>query len=273
MRFLYVTDLHGNEKKYRAILELAREREVTLVVNGGDMLPKGGDMHADQARFLDTFLDAHLAEYDAAGIQHICCLGNDDLRVHDEPFAAMCERHPLTVNLAQARIEFGGYEWIGMNWVDDYPFRLKDRCRLDAPDATVGVQLGTALLSRPNGFDEVEDWEAYVETLPSIEHELADLPEPGDPERTVYVIHAPPVDLGLDVCAHGQAVGSHAVRRFIEARQPLLTLHGHIHESPEMSAAWRNRLGRTWCVQPGQLGRLAFALIDLASMKMERIVA
>ncbi len=33
-------------------------------------------------------------------------------------------------------------------------------------------------------------------------------------------------------------VGSMAVRRFIESRQPMLTLHGHIHES-----AWK---GQKW---------------------------
>jgi len=35
------------------------------------------------------------------------------------------------------------------------------------------------------------------------------------------------------------AVGSIAVRRFIEERQPLLTLHGHIHESARLTGDWR----------------------------------
>ena len=40
-------------------------------------------------------------------------------------------------------------------------------------------------------------------------------------------------------------VGSIAVRRFIEARQPLLTLHGHVHESSRLSGSWRERIGAT----------------------------
>jgi uncharacterized protein len=40
-------------------------------------------------------------------------------------------------------------------------------------------------------------------------------------------------------------VGSIAVRRFIEARQPSVTLHGHIHESARLTGAWQDRIGRT----------------------------
>jgi Icc-related predicted phosphoesterase len=40
-------------------------------------------------------------------------------------------------------------------------------------------------------------------------------------------------------------VGSIAVQRFIESQQPLLTLHGHIHESSTLSGSWRDLIGRT----------------------------
>lgn len=40
-------------------------------------------------------------------------------------------------------------------------------------------------------------------------------------------------------------VGSIAIRRFIEARQPLLTLHGHIHESSRITGSWKDSLGKT----------------------------
>ena len=40
-------------------------------------------------------------------------------------------------------------------------------------------------------------------------------------------------------------VGSIAVRRFIEERQPLVTLHGHIHESTRLTGSWRDTIGRT----------------------------
>jgi Icc-related predicted phosphoesterase len=40
-------------------------------------------------------------------------------------------------------------------------------------------------------------------------------------------------------------VGSIAIKRFMESRQPLLTLHGHIHESARLTQSWRDRIERT----------------------------
>lgn len=94
-----------------------------------------------------------------------------------------------------------------------------------------------------------------------IEEIVAGLP---DPSRAIFNFHAPPVDSTLDTCPMldpatdppsqvvrgGQPVlygaGSTAVRSALQRHQPLLGLHGHIHES--QSAA---RIGRTQCINPG----------------------
>jgi Icc-related predicted phosphoesterase len=86
----------------------------------------------------------------------------------------------------------------------------------------------------------------------------------GDHAKVIFNFHAPPVDSTLDTCPMldastdppsqivrgGQPVlygaGSTAIRASIERFQPMLGLHGHIHES--QAAA---RLGRTVCVNPG----------------------
>ncbi len=83
-------------------------------------------------------------------------------------------------------------------------------------------------------------------------------------ERAIFNFHVPPVDSTLDTCPMldwstspptqivkaGQAVlhgaGSKAVRKAIEAHQPLLSLHGHIHESGGVV-----KIGRTISVNPG----------------------
>ena len=49
-------------------------------------------------------------------------------------------------------------------------------------------------------------------------------------------------------------VGSRAIRSFVAAQQPRLVLSGHIHESPRISGAWRDQVGRTPVVNPGQFG-------------------
>ncbi len=117
-----------------------------------------------------------------------------------------------------------------------------------------------------------------------IEEQVAGLP---DLSRAIFNFHAPPVDSTLDTCPlldpstdpptqvvrGGQPVlhgaGSTSVRRALESHQPLLGLHGHIHES--QSAA---RIGRTRCINPGSEygeGVLRGCLISIAEGKVHAI--
>ncbi len=106
-----------------------------------------------------------------------------------------------------------------------------------------------------------------------------------DLNRCIFNFHDPPVDSTLDTCPMldwstdpptpivkaGQIVmhgaGSQSVRKAIEDYQPLLGLHGHIHES--MSVA---KIGRTTCINPGSEygeGRLRGCLINLSAGQVE----
>src|SRR3990167_1067848 len=207
-KILFVTDLHGNIPKYRRVFEAAIKHGVAAVVNGGDMLTLDGDLHGSQRDFIEGFLSPYFAGYEKAGIYHLGFLGNDDLKIHDDVFDETCRKYKHVVNLAQRRFELNGFEFVGMNWVADYPFRLKDRCRRDGPGYVFQEQFGTGLLSTPEGFRELDDWPAYAATLPAIEDELAALPRPADAARAIYVIHTPPFGLGLDVTTSGGQVGS-----------------------------------------------------------------
>ncbi len=86
---------------------------------------------------------------------------------------------------------------------------------------------------------------------PSIAEGLAALATRSDPARTIYVCHAPPADTPLDQMPREKHVGSKAMRAFIEHHRPLLTLHGHIHEAPQLSGRYAVQMGATWCVNPG----------------------
>ena len=268
--FLYVTDLHGNRRKYERTFALAAESGAWLVVNGGDMFPHGR-MHEDQEAFLREYLDPHFARYQAAGIRYFGFPANDDLRAHDARFEEICSRYPLVENLAGKKVAAGPYEFFGFNLVTDFPFRLKDRARMDSKEFVFPSQSGSGILSVPGGWEEIPDWTAYARTLPTIAEELAVLPRPDDPGRAVYVIHGPPAGMGLDVVRGGLPVGSPATTRFIETVRPLLTLHGHIHESPEESGVWMSRLGETVCIQPGQSAAgLTVVVGNLAEMRFDR---
>lgn len=69
-----------------------------------------------------------------------------------------------------------------------------------------------------------------------------------DADNFILVSHAPPVKTSTDRLVNGKHVGSAAVRAFIEEKQPLLCLTGHIHESRA-----QDYLGRTLVLNPGML--------------------
>jgi Icc-related predicted phosphoesterase len=103
-----------------------------------------------------------------------------------------------------------------------------------------------------------------------------------DPRRAIFMIHVPPHDSGLDeaplldenlrpTISAGDVlrgpVGSTAVRRIIETYQPVLSVHGHIHES-----GGERRIGETLCINPGSeanAGILRGYLIDIGKKGIE----
>ncbi len=272
MKVLYVTDLHGVKWKYEKILEIAKELQVKVVVNGGDMTPKNNNLFL-QDKFISQYLNDYFYRFNSAKIHYLCYLGNDDLKIFDKLFDDICSKYPFIHHLAQRKYKIGGYEFIGMNWIVDCPFRLKDRCRMDTDDYIFQDQLGTALLSTCNGWNEIGNWFNYAKTLPTIEEELNQLVFPNNMKKSVYVIHMPPSKLGLDRCYDGMEVGSNAIYNFFKKHQPKLSLHGHIHESPDVTKKWYAKLGNTICIQPGQLHDLTYVLIDLSTdMKFDRVI-
>jgi uncharacterized protein len=103
-----------------------------------------------------------------------------------------------------------------------------------------------------------------------------------DPRRAVFMIHVPPHDSGLDTApildenlrptiSAGDVlrgpVGSTAVRRIVEDHQPVLAIHGHIHES-----GGERKIGNTLCINPGSEanhGILRGYLVDIGKKGIE----
>ena len=269
MKIIYTTDLHGDTDKYRQLEEVTFDFGADVVVNGGDLLPHGDA--AAQKLFITTDLAPHVCKFNDHSIHYLAQLGNDDRRVCDRPFDALCRNIKYTHNLEQRCVTINNeIDFIGMNYVVDYPFRLKDRCQLDKAGDEIGLQYGTGLLSMDNESEyyEIDDWARYISNLRSIEDDLKLLPKP---ERdAIYVFHQPPSKIGLDVCYGDRKVGSDAVREFLMAEDAKYSLHGHIHESPVMSGIWKARLGNTECIQPGQLTGLTYVTIDTESGNIDR---
>jgi Icc-related predicted phosphoesterase len=106
-----------------------------------------------------------------------------------------------------------------------------------------------------------------------------------DPSRTIFNIHVPPRGTGIDtvqqvdsdlrpVFKGGHPVqipaGSAAVSNAIRLYQPLLGLHGHIHEGKGTT-----KIGRTLCINPGSeysSGRLHGVLVDIEGAKIQNFL-
>jgi hypothetical protein len=99
-----------------------------------------------------------------------------------------------------------------------------------------------------------------------------------DKSHAIFNLHCPPYQSGLDEAPaidadlrllHGgralRPVGSTAVRKAIEKHQPLISLHGHIHESKGAI-----KIGKTLAINPGSAyeeGMLMGAIIQLDPKK------
>lgn len=90
MKILYVTDLHGDNNKYRKSLEIAMKQEIRVIVNGGDMLPKLGERHTEQPLFIKGFLSNYFSILQEHNITYLNMLGNDDLLSVDNLFEQTC---------------------------------------------------------------------------------------------------------------------------------------------------------------------------------------
>lgn len=67
------------------------------------------------------------------------------------------------------------------------------------------------------------------------------------------------------------------IYEFLQEKQPLLSLHGHIHESPDTEKGkWINQIFDTTCVQTGQTelndSEMVYAEIDLKHKEYKRQV-
>jgi len=301
MKVFFATDIHGSETCWRKFLNAAAFYKADLVVLGGDVTGKmmvpivahpghwqvtvrgqeyrletqqelddiqrqirnSGSYPAivspdelqqlskeegavdrrftvEMTQSLDRWLD--MADGKLRGGEIPCILngGNDDIWEIDD----IIERSPC-VSFAEGKvIDLDGFQLVSMGWTNPTPW---DTFR-EAPEPELAAKI-----------------EAVASRVP-------------DMERTIFNFHAPPYGTGLDEAPaldatlrpmHGGAVmkpvGSTAVRDAIAKYQPMLSVHGHIHESRGVK-----KMGRTLAINPGSVygdGVLQGALLDLNAKK------
>ena len=273
MNCLFASDLHGHRGRYRRLVERMAAEVPDLVLLGGDLLPGGwlldaggsGDDFA-QGFLLPTFAELRGrmgGSYPRVGF----ILGNDDPRAA-LPELLAGEEAGLWRHLHMTALDLPGFTVLGYACVPPSPFGLKDWERYD-----VSRHVDPGCLSPEEGVRTVPV-DPHEIRWGTITRELEALTTGHDPAHTVLLCHAPPYQTTLDRAAlDGRTVdhvpldvhvGSVALRRFIEQRQPLATLHGHIHESARLTGRWLDRLGGTVMISAAHDGpELALVRLDL----------
>ncbi len=301
MKIFFATDIHGSEVCWRKFLNAAAFYKADLVVLGGDVTGKmmipitayqgywqvtvRGQLHrldtqqeleeiqrqirnsgsypaivtpdelqvlsteegavdrrftAEMTQSLDRWLD--MADGKLRGGQIPCILngGNDDIWEIDD----IIDSSPCVEFGEGKNLDLGGFQLVSMGWTNPTPW---DTFR-EAPEDELAAKI-----------------EAVASQIP-------------DMEKAIFNFHAPPYGTGLDEApaldaslrpTHGGAVmkpvGSIAVRDAILKHQPMLSVHGHIHESRGIK-----RMGRTLAINPGSVygdGVLQGALLELNEKK------
>ena len=295
-KVFFATDLHGSEVCWKKFLNAARFYDADVLICGGDMTGKaivpivqenghftvalaGEDMkvEADQVgeiegqirrrgyyplrmtverlheldqdadKRAECFQEVMLAGVDrwmglaadklrGTGVRCFVCPGNDDEMEVDEVV-----RRAEAVELGEGRlVEIDGFTMISTGWSNPTPWNTHRE-------------------------------ESEEQLAKRIEAMAAKVP---DPARAIFNLHCPPYRSGLDEAPaidadlkllHGgralRPVGSTAVREAIERHQPLISLHGHIHESKGAV-----KIGKTLSINPGSAyeeGMLMGAIVQL----------
>lgn len=245
MKFLFTADLHGNELQYRKIFRYLNENNLDFLVLGGDLSPKSKNKRnpEDQRDFFNSFL-FNLTK--TSKTKTLLILGNDDYR-QNLNFLKENERSNNYKILGRP-YDANGYFFAGYSYVPYTPFVWKDWERRDLESDTLRNLRKDVLKEGKLDFDKpyniLEDFSKH-----SIEDDLKHLCHGADTHKLILITHTPPIntvcDLMKDKNGRLRHIGSKAVRLFIEKNQPLLTLHGHIHDSVKNSKKYMQYIGKT----------------------------
>jgi len=298
----YVADLHGSEKCFRKFVNAGKFYRVDALILGGDVTGKALvplvrlEDGSYEARFLGRTEIARDEKELAILEGQIRFNGFYPFRTDSEELGQLAadpvrrEEHfqrvisaavRQWVALADERLQGTGVACLVMPGNDDGEFVgeiLSEGRTLINPEGRT-IELGPyQMLSY--GWSNITPWKTYRELPePELGAKIEGMIPPGaDMRKMVFNFHCPPyasnldeapeIDADLNVKEAGRSlipVGSTAVRDAIMKHQPLLSLHGHIHEAKGTA-----RLGKTLCINAGSLyeqGVLQGVVVELDAKK------
>jgi Icc-related predicted phosphoesterase len=281
----YASDVHGSDVCWRKFVNARQFYKVDALVMGGDLTGKAvvpiaraadgayratflGEVHDGPPEDLDRLLGA--IRYNGmypwlAAPEEITAAAGDAVLQGEVFERAMLDELRRWMDLTRAKLGEDAARVYAMAGNDD-PWSVDEVLAegLGAgfcDERVVALPSGQPLVSC--SYANRTPWDSPRE-LPEddLYAKLRGLLEQvADPATCILNAHVPPFDSGLDRATeldadfrpvlrggvpHEIPVGSHAVRQIIEEYQPVLAVHGHIHES-----RGETRIGRTLVVNPG----------------------
>ncbi|OFX82308.1 MAG: hypothetical protein A2W99_09655 [Bacteroidetes bacterium GWF2_33_16] len=256
MHCFFVTDLHGKTDRYQKLFSLILNEKPDAVFIGGDLFPHNHNK-TNEFNFKDT--DDFIDDIIVSGFRDLkkqlanqypevfIILGNDDPKIEEQRIID-AESEGIWHYMHNKRYKWKDYEIYGYANIPPSPFLLKD---WELYDVSRFVD--------PGCIHPTEGKRTIIENIDieyaTIQKDLEILCHGFLPDKSIFLFHSPPYQTNLDRAAlDGKTfdhvpldvnVGSIAMRRFIEEKQPLLTMHGHIHESSEITGFWSDKIGNT----------------------------
>ncbi len=268
MKLLYTSDLHGNSSHYERLRSVVEVEKPNVIVLGGDLLPDDSALNAKdlgrgQPKFVAGQFRSNVVDLrKASGCDELFVIfGNHDWASAVDAMGALSSEGLLKVLTPTEAAVVNGVSFLGYSCTPPTPWFVKDFERLDRPGDEPPL-VGGARWERKFSRMKQLGADTLFKGIPTIEEELAQVTAPNSP--WVFVIHAPPYETKLDQSYHGDSWGSRSVRTALERLKPMLSLHGHIHESPDVSGDFIDVLGPTTAVNPGQSVKvLCYAVVEI----------
>ncbi|MEO5940942.1 MAG: metallophosphoesterase [Candidatus Limnocylindrales bacterium] len=285
IKVFYATDIHGSERCFRKFINAGAFYGADVLIMGGDITGKMivpiveesagrfvAEVFGQTRRFDETELPGIQRLIGDAGYYAARMTPDELEELHADPAkveAAFKQLMTATLSrwldFAAERLGPTGPMCIVSPGNDDQPFidgLLSSSTRVINPDDRV-IELPGGFELVSFGYSNVTPWASpreleEPELLARIEAVAA---QATHADRTIFNLHVPPKETPLDqaillkpdlspVLRNGSpvvgGVGSSAVRTALERHQPLVGLHGHIHESRGSS-----RIGRSTVFNPG----------------------
>ena len=249
--YFFVSDLHGHVSRYEKLFAQIGNKRPGAVFLGGDLLPASLRYRAGHKASPVDFVNGYLAPSFRALKQRLgrdypevfLILGNDDPRSEEVSFLQH-EEEGLWHYMHMKKRKLDDFTVYGYSMVPPTPFLLKDWERYD-----VSVYVDPGCVHPDEGYRTVPaDGDIAFST---IKRDLELLAGGDDLSDALFLFHSPPYDSDLDragldgvmvdhvpVDVH---VGSIAIKELILERSPLLTMHGHIHESHRITGNWKQQ--------------------------------